>query len=452
MIRPLPALLLAAVALVPACDRPFVPVRTPEVEILAPDPAAVLLDDRITLRLRATSFRGVSRVEVDGLALSPVGGDVFEGEVPLVRGINRLVAVAWDSEETPGVDTLRFLRLDVEVGTLPGFDDPMGAWTATPLPDGSILFAGGAPSDTARATDRLLRFDPAGGTAAVVGSLVHARAGHAATLLPDGRILVTGGASRGRPRGVHDLVEEAERIDPATFASTAIRTIGDPIRNAGHTAELRTNAAGLLVDLVGGAGDVQYRPSSEFGVRRDLRSFVIAGDSLVARHPGVGPYVEPLAGHVQVPLSDRPAGLGGRHLVQGWSADGRMLENHALLFDTAHPQGIDVREVAPPVPARNDHAGVRDADGLVWLLGGRVPEGSAAAGLVAPGGSVFVPSFGRFFALPEEIARALRSRVRSTATLLPDGRILLSGGWSSDGNAEPAFEILQTLDANPPLP
>lgn len=436
---------LAILVLLAACDRPFVPIRTPDIEIVSPDTAVVQTAERLTLRLRVTSFRGVSRVEVAGRPLSSLGNDLFEGEIELSPGENRIVAVAFDAESLPGVDTLRFLRRTLRRTGALAIPDAMGGWTASLLADGKVLLLGGAPTDTSQATDRMLLFDPATGTAREVGRMVHARAGHTATLLPDGRILVTGGSARGRPRGIHDLVEEAERIDPADFTTVPIRVAGDPIRQANHTASLRTTSAGLLVDLVGGWGDVQYRPNPDFGVRQDLRSFVIRGDSLTARHPAPGPYLELLAGHAQAELDLREPGQGGRILVSGWTADGRSLENHALLLDTAHPAGIDVRTLTPPREPRNDHAAVRDAHGMIWLLGGRIPSAEDPrdqAGRVEPGGSVYVPSFARFLILSHEEAHLWPIRVRPAATLLPDGRILLTGGWTERGTVQPSVEYL----------
>ena len=436
---------LAAVGLLAACDRPFVPIRTPDLEIVSPDTSVVQTAARLTLRLRVTSFRGISRVEVAGEPLHSVGNDLFEGEIDLNPGENRIVVVAFDSESVPSADTLRFLRQTVLRTSGPLDPYAMGGWTASLLADGTVLLLGGAPTDTSQATDRLVLFDPSTGAAREVGHMSHPRAGHAVTLLPDGRLLVTGGSARGRPRGVHDLVEEAERIDPADFSTVPLRLVGDPIRQANHTSSLRTTSEGLLVDLIGGWGDIQYRPNSDFGVRKDFRSFVIRGDSLIARHPAPGPYLERLAGHAQAELDRGEPGRGGKILVSGWTADGLDLENHALLLDTAHPAGIDVRTIAPPHEPRNDHAAVRDAGGLIWLLGGRIPSAQDPrdpAGRVARGGSVYVPSFARFLILSHEETESWPFRVRPAATLLPDGRILLAGGWSDRGTAQPTFEYL----------
>jgi hypothetical protein len=62
--------------------------------------------------------------------------------------------------------------------------------TATLLPDGRVLVAGGAFTD-GRASAEL--YDPVTGTWTPTGSMTTGRLAFAATLLPDGRVLVAGG-------------------------------------------------------------------------------------------------------------------------------------------------------------------------------------------------------------------------------------------------------------------
>ena len=63
--------------------------------------------------------------------------------------------------------------------------------TATLLPNGKVLVAGGYDSDGALASAEL--YDPASGTWTATGSLATARVRHTATLLPNGKVLVAGG-------------------------------------------------------------------------------------------------------------------------------------------------------------------------------------------------------------------------------------------------------------------
>src|SRR6266480_2125005 len=65
------------------------------------------------------------------------------------------------------------------------------AYTATLLPNGKVLVAGGSDSNSILARAEL--YDPASGTWSATGSLATARAYHTATLLPNGKVLVAGG-------------------------------------------------------------------------------------------------------------------------------------------------------------------------------------------------------------------------------------------------------------------
>jgi hypothetical protein len=129
-----------------------------------------------------------------------------------VRHVGRTAPIVLSTGERRYVD-LAMYQVDVSaptVGTLPG----RFLATATALPDGRVLVAGGfdairrvdpCPSGIpatsrcfeAMATSDAYVFAPATGRfARVEGGMLEARGGHAATALPDGRVLVTGGASR----------------------------------------------------------------------------------------------------------------------------------------------------------------------------------------------------------------------------------------------------------------
>ena len=81
---------------------------------------------------------------------------------------------------------------------------PRSGHTATLLPSGKVLVAGGKSGDVAVASAEL--YDPNTGTWTATGTMVTPRSGHTATLLPTGKVLVEGGGNA--------LSASAELFDP----------------------------------------------------------------------------------------------------------------------------------------------------------------------------------------------------------------------------------------------
>ena len=110
------------------------------------------------------------------------------------------------------------------------------AHTATLLPNGKVLVAGGYNGGAVLSSAEL--YDPASGTWSATGSLTTARYGHTATLLPNGKVLVAGGYD-----GVN-VLSSAELYDPAsgTWSATGSLTTA----RYGHTATLLPNGKVLV--------------------------------------------------------------------------------------------------------------------------------------------------------------------------------------------------------------
>src|SRR5205807_261426 len=77
--------------------------------------------------------------------------------------------------------------------------------TATLLPNGEVLVAGGYDNSTYLTSAEL--YDPASGTWSATGSLNTARRNHTTTLLPNGKLLAAGG------QGTSGILSSAELYD-----------------------------------------------------------------------------------------------------------------------------------------------------------------------------------------------------------------------------------------------
>ena len=90
--------------------------------------------------------------------------------------------------------------------------------TATLLPNGKVLVAGGTDDTNYPPTTYLSSaelYDPGSGTWTATGSLLTARQLHTATLLPSGKVLVAGG------HGSDGDLSSADPYDPASGTWTA---------------------------------------------------------------------------------------------------------------------------------------------------------------------------------------------------------------------------------------
>jgi hypothetical protein len=127
-----------------------------------------------------------------------------------------------------------------------------GRWlhTATLLRDGRVLVAGGFPEDTGAGAEFLRStevFDPTTESWTATGDMVEPRAEHTATLLPDGKVLLAGGYYGFQPTGFglpDGTIAIAELYNPAT--ETCVATGPMATARADHVANLLLNGQALI--------------------------------------------------------------------------------------------------------------------------------------------------------------------------------------------------------------
>ena len=264
--------------------------------------------------------------------------------------------------------------------------------TATLLPDGRVLIAGGyGAGGTTFATAEL--FDPATNTFAQTGSLLAARSDHIAVLLGTGKVLVAGGLGPG-----WTFLSSAELYDPATgrFSPTgnltapreshvAVRLQDGRVLIAGGHNGVRRNLTLLTSAEI-------YQPAT--GV------FSRTGDLGVRRHKHDG---------VLLP--------SGEVLITGGSdqLDDRGVYRSTELFNP----GTGAFTPGPPMRlGRYKHAGTSLVlpSGLVLIAGG------------APQAELYDPRGNTFALVPGEPRMAGQF---SAAAPLKTGGALITGGYGN---------------------
>lgn len=146
--------------------------------------------------------------------------------------------------------------------------------TATLLPDGTLLLAGGQDA-SGRVTGSLRIRDAQGQERALATALRIPRAAHSATVLPDGAVLLTGGVGADG-----QVVQQAEIFDPLT-QTLQLLDAGSPTPRAFHSATLLTDGRVLLAGGIAAGG--QALDSAEVWDYRQKTSVAVAGRMTDAR-------------------------------------------------------------------------------------------------------------------------------------------------------------------------
>ena len=151
-------------------------------------------------------------------------------------------------------------------------NEPRNGHTSTLLPNGKVLLAGGWNQQGRTATAEL--YDPLTGTFEYTGSLMAPRQGLTAILLNNGQVLIAGGDSA---RNTPQLT--AELYEPATETFTSTGTLKDG--RIGHTATLLSDGKVLLIG--GTSGNDNILASAEI-FDPETGQFTSTGDANAVRY------------------------------------------------------------------------------------------------------------------------------------------------------------------------
>jgi hypothetical protein len=317
---------------------------------------------------------------------------------------------------------------------------------AVGLKDGRVLIAGGSPNNT-EATPVLASaeiYDPGRKTFTATGSLTTARGGATGVLLNDGRVLVFGGS--GCP-------PKSKSCTPAEAGGNVTPTaeIFDPATNT-------FTPTGSLVTSLGSANAV---------VMPDGRVFVFALNTPVeAYDPATGKFTN--AGSLLAKLGQTTATLlpNGKVLVtaQVFSLTAELFDpasgkstaisvaNMADLKDMSGPPTATMLKNGQVLVAINGYLATYDpatnafteagtntkprtwfganatllCDGEVLFTGGAIDSPGLPVSAITGLAGIYDLATG--FHL---IHSMLGTRINHSATLLPDGTVLIAGGWGS---------------------
>ena len=280
--------------------------------------------------------------------------------------------------------------------------------TATLLPDGTVLLAGGIRNFGFRETLRSAEiYDPASGTFKPTGDMAHHRQGHTATLLRDGRVLIAGGQGDG-PQSL----ASAELYDPAigAFASAGHMNY----QRTAHAATLLSNGQVLITggaEAGGPEGAITlqnaevYDPSS--------RSFINVARMRWQRF-----------GHSSTLLPNGTVLIaGGRRFTGLYSAE------------IYNPETRSFQETGNMKVPHYLHTATLLPNGKVLIAGGWDGTGPSPVGM--KDAEIFDPLMGSF----SETSPMNTARLDQSANLLPDGRVLMAGGVDNNGNVTATCEI-----------
>lgn len=269
--------------------------------------------------------------------------------------------------------------------------EPRSGQTATLLPDGKVLMAGGMRRNQDFYKSAEL-YDPATGKFQATGEMSVGRVGHIAVLLRSGKVLIAGGWIG------HGTTDSAELYDPATGKFSAIAKL--TARRGEPRATMLANGDVLIT-----GGDDHDSPSGHLASAEIFRAATLTFQA-------TGAMRQARVSHTATLLND------GRVFVVG--GHGERLNASAEIYD---PKSGKFSEAGNLAVARYKHAAGLLPDGRVLIAGGS-DERDWNGNLNSA--EIYDPHTGKFTAASP--MNNSRFKLPEEAVQLPSGKLLIAGG------------------------
>lgn len=286
------------------------------------------------------------------------------------------------------------------------------------LPTGKVLIAGGG-NETGRLSSAEL-FDPLSGTfTAIAAPMSTDREEASSVLLPSGKVLITGGF--GLKEGKETYLDTAELFDPATSSFEALPAKMSHPRIGPAVALLPSGK----VLIAGGTDASGWPPSAEIFDPASGTFEAIAGKMVVGEFSG----------------SAATLPSGNVLIAGGYNGTGEALGT-AEVFD---PIAATFSALGPghlPVEPRSEASHVTLANGNVLILGGENQHATKAT----------LSSIERFnweSSTFEAAGELTQPRDGAGAVVLPDGRVLLAGGYDGELKGTRYFKSAEVSAVTP---
>jgi N-acetylneuraminic acid mutarotase len=324
--------------------------------------------------------------------------------------------------------------------------------TATLLANGKVLIAGGISSDLDFSmpilngtTNNSEIYDPTTQKWEKTGSLNVKRLSHTATLLTNGQVLVAGGFCNGH------MLSSAELYDSATGKWTTTGSLN--FRHQYHTATLLQDGR-VLIAAGYSPRDGSYYPSTyaelydtatgmwkvtaELNHERDQHTATLLDDGMVLvaggeNHNLIATFSAELynpttgtwssTGNMNMARFDHTATLlpDGKVLVTGGIDASYNVISSCELYDPSNGTWTVTDSLKT---ARTGHCAVLLSNGQVLVTGGTRAYSAGVFGALLSSAELYDPTTGKW-----KSAGSMKSqRYDHTMTLLPNGKVLITGG------------------------